>query len=144
MFVTNINQLELLEAWSKNHPDARMKVNFPIYAATGAKACAVVWMVLEPGGSVPTHTDSAEEVVLVLDGTIEGWIGDERGTLEEGALVLIPAMAPHGLRNSGTTTARAIGFFASATVVSTFEESVMPFDERVLGTPPVSEEAQQR
>jgi quercetin dioxygenase-like cupin family protein len=136
MNVSNVNQLELEEVWSKHNPDARMKVNFPIYAATGAEACAVVWMVLEPGGSVATHTDSAEEVVLVLEGTIEGWVGEERGTLEAGALVLIPAMQPHGLRNVGTTTARAIGFFADATVVSTFEEPLMPFDETVLGTPP--------
>lgn len=139
MNVSNVNALELEEVWSKHNPDARMKVNFPIYAATGAEACAVVWMVLEPGGSVATHTDSAEEVVLVLDGTIEGWIGEERGTLEAGALVLIPAMQPHGLRNVGATTARAIGFFADATVVSTFEEPLMPFDETVLGTPPTSE-----
>ncbi len=75
-------------------------------------------MVLEPGGSVPTHTDSAEEVVLVLEGTIEGWIEDERGTLEQGALVLILAMKPHDLWTIGTGT-RAIGFFTSETVVST-------------------------
>lgn len=98
-------------------------------------------MVLEPGGSVPTHTDSAEEVVLVLEGTIEGWIEDERGTLNQGALVLIPPMKPHGLRNIGTGTARAIGFFASATVVSTFADGVMPFDQTVLGTPRLEEQS---
>ncbi len=141
MFVTNVNELELFEGWSKSDPTARMKVNFPIFAATGAEACAVVWMVLEPGGAVPTHTDSAEEVVLVLDGTLEGWIEDERGTLSQGALVLIPAMKAHGLRNIGTGTARAIGFFASATVVSTFADPVMPFDQTVLGTPALEEKS---
>ena len=139
MFVTNVNNLELIEVWSKNDPAARMKFNFPIFAGTGAEACAVVWMVIEPGGSLPTHTDSAEEVVLVLDGTIEGWIEDEHGTLEPGALVLIPAMKPHGLRNIGTSTARAIGFFADATVVSTFVQPVMPVDRTVVGTPVLDE-----
>jgi quercetin dioxygenase-like cupin family protein len=137
MDVVRLDELELLEAWSASDPSARMKVNFPIYAATGAQASSVVYMVLEPGGMVGTHTDSAEEIVLVLEGTIEGWIEDERGTLEQGSMVLIPVMKPHGLRNVGTTTARAIGFFAGATVVSTFAEPVMPFNETVLGTPPV-------
>ena len=137
MFVTQLNELALIEAWSKSDPAARMKFNFPIYAGTGAKESAVVWMVLEPGGCVPTHTDSAEEIVLVLDGTIEGWIEEERGILEQGAMVLIPTMKPHGLRNIGPDTARAIGFFASATVVSTFADPVMPVDRTVLGTPPV-------
>lgn len=47
-------------------------------------------------------------------------------------MVLIPAMLPHGLRNTGAGTARAIGFFAGANVVSTFEDSVMPVDQTVL------------
>jgi quercetin dioxygenase-like cupin family protein len=142
MFVTNVNELELEENWSKSDPAARMKVTMPVFAGAGAEDCAVVWMVLEPGGSVATHTDSAEEVVLVLEGTLEGWVGDERGTLEEGSLVVIPALAPHGLRNTGMTTARAIGFFAEGTVEHVFEEPLMPYDERVLQTPPPPEEAE--
>lgn len=139
MHTSQLDRLELIEAWSKGNPADRLKFSFPIYAGTGAEASAVVYMVLEPGGAVPTHTDSAEEVVLVLEGTIEGWVGDERGTLETGGMVLIPAMVPHGLRNTGAGTARAIGFFAGANVVSTFEDSVMPVDRTVLGTPPVGE-----
>lgn len=139
MQLVQLNRLELMEAWSKNNPADRLKCDFPIFAATGAESSAVVYMELEPGGAVPTHTDSAEEVVLVLAGTLEGWIGEERGTLDTGALLLIPAMQPHGLRNIGSETARAIGFFAGATVESTFADPLMPMDERVLGTPPVPE-----
>ncbi len=139
MNVAQLRELPLTEAWSKHNPADRMKFNFPMFAGTGTDASAVVYMVLEPGGAVPTHTDSAEEVVLVLDGTIEGWIDDERGMLGQGSLVLIPAMKPHGLRNVGSNTAHAIGFFAGATVVSTFADSVMPVDRTVLGTPPVLE-----
>ncbi len=102
MHTSQLDRLELIEAWSKGNPADRLKFSFPFYAGTGAQASAVVYMVLEPGGAVPTHTDSAEEVVLVLEGTIEGWVGDERGTLETGGMVLIPAMAPHGLRKKST------------------------------------------
>ncbi len=51
-------------------------------------------------------------------------------------------MAPHGLRNVGDETVRVVGFFSSNVVVSTFDQPVMPFGQRVVGTPPVLEEEQ--
>lgn len=139
MFVSNLEGFELIEAWSKGNPADRMKFSFPVHAGTGAEASAVVCFALEPGGAVPTHTDSAEEVVLVLEGTVEGWVDGERGTLQAGSMVLIPAMAPHRLRNTGSGIARGIGFFAAASVVSRFEDRVMPVDQTVLGSPPLAE-----
>ncbi len=136
MNVTRLDERDLFVGWTESNPTARMRADFPIFAGTGAEQCAVVYMVLEPGDEIPAHTDSAEEVVVVLEGSIEGWIEDERGTLETGSLVLIPPMKLHGLRNHGSTRARALGFFSSATVVSTFAEPIMPIGQTVLGTPP--------
>ena len=132
MDVAYLNEHDLVECWSKSNPTARMRCSDALIFADRAASSALVHFVLEPGGSVPMHTDSAEEVVLVLVGTVEARIGGEVGTLETGGLVLIPALSPHSIRNIGNETARCLGFFAGADVVSTFAEPLMPWDIQVL------------
>jgi hypothetical protein len=43
-----------------------------------------------------------------------------------GDVALVPAMAPHGMRNIGETTLRVLGFFSSSTNIATFEEPIAP------------------
>ena len=142
MIAERIDQLELLEAWYENDPKMRVKANFPFYVGTGTKNTAVVYFELEPGHRLGTHTDSAEEILLILEGTAEVSLGDEQGRVSAGEIALVPAMVPHGLRNVGDETVRVVGFFSSNVVVSTFDQPVMPFNQRVIGTPPVLEEEQ--
>ncbi len=79
---------------------------------------------------------------MVLEGEAEVSLGDEQGRLSAGEMALVPAMVPHGLRNAGEETVRVVGFFSSNVVVSTFDQPMMPFGQRVVGTPPVLEEEQ--
>jgi hypothetical protein len=44
-------------------------------------------------------------------------------------------MVPHGMRNVGEGRARVAGFFSSNVIVSTFGKPMMPFNQRVVGTP---------
>src|SRR5215471_5546001 len=81
-----------------------LSVTFPFSSATGATDTAAVYLVFEPGGALPEHTDSAEEWLLVLEGTVEATVGDETGILEAGQLALVPAIAPHSARNIGDGT----------------------------------------
>lgn len=142
MIAERIDQLELLEAWYENDPTMRVKANFPFYVGNGTKNTAVVYFELEPGHRLGTHTDSAEEILLILEGTAEVSLGDEQGRVSAGEIALVPAMVPHGLRNVSDETVRVVGFFSSNVVVSTFDQPVMPFNQRVIGTPPVLEEEQ--
>ena len=135
-----IDELGLMEVWYEDDPTMRVKVNFPFFLGTGTKSTAVVYFEIEPGHRLATHTDSAEEILLVLEGEAEVSLGDERGELSAGEMALVPAMEPHGLRNAGEETARVAGFFSSNVVVSTFDRPMMPFAQRVVGTPPVLEE----
>jgi len=135
MYTANLNTLDLLEGWYENDPHMRVKVTFPFSQATGNASSAAVYFEIEPGHYLGTHTDSAEEIVLVLSGTVEASLGDEHGTLSAGQAILIPAMIPHGICNVGTEKVRCVGFFASATLVSTFEQPVMPMGIRALPTP---------
>jgi quercetin dioxygenase-like cupin family protein len=137
MIAERIEDLELLEVWYENDPTMRLKVNFPFFLGTGTKNTAVVYFEIEPGYRLGTHTDSAEEILLVLEGEAEVSLGDEEGRLSAGEMTLVPAMVPHGIRNVGEERVRVAGFFSSNVIVSTFDQPMMPLVQRVVGTPPV-------
>ncbi len=137
MQTADFNNLTLRDAWYEDDPAMRIKVDFPFFAATGNENSAVVYFEIAPGHYLGTHTDSAEEIVLILAGTVEATLGEETGRLAAGQAALIPAMVPHGVRNIGDETARCVGFFAAAQVTSTFDQPLMPFGQRAVGTPPV-------
>jgi quercetin dioxygenase-like cupin family protein len=135
-----IGELELMEAWYEDDPTMQVRVNFPFFLGTGNKNTAVVYFEIEPGHRLGTHTDSAEEILLFLEGTAEVTVGDESGRVSAGEMAVVPAMVPHGMRNVGDETLRVVGFFSSNVVVATFDQPMMPFGQRVVGTPPVLEE----
>jgi quercetin dioxygenase-like cupin family protein len=137
MQTADFNTMELFDGWYEQDPAMRIRVNFPFFAATGNESSAVVYFEIEPGHYLGTHTDSAEEILLVLSGTVEASLADETGRLSAGQAALIPAMVPHGVRNIGEETARCVGFFSAATVESTFDQPMMPLGTQVAGTPPV-------
>ncbi len=142
MIAEKIGELELMEVWYEDDPTMRIRVNFPFYVGNGTMSTAVVYFEVDPGCRLGTHTDSAEEILLILEGTAEVSLGDEQGQLSAGEMALVPAMVPHGLRNMGDETVKVVGFFSSNVVVSTFDRPMMPFGQRVVGTPPVLEEEQ--
>jgi quercetin dioxygenase-like cupin family protein len=137
MHVVDLNKLELGEIWYEDDAAMRVTPNFPFFAGTGNQSSSVVYFEIAPGHYLGTHTDSAEEIVLILSGTVEASLRDETGQLSAGQAALIPAMVPHGIRNIGDETARCVGFFSAAVVVSTFDRPVMPFGRQDIGTPPV-------
>jgi quercetin dioxygenase-like cupin family protein len=137
MQTADLNHLALLDAWYEDDPAMRIRVDFPFFAATGNEHSAVVYFEIAPGHYLGTHTDSAEEILLLLSGTVEASLGEETGRLSAGQAALIPAMVPHGVRNIGDEVARCVGFFAAATVASTFDRPMLPFGRQTVGTPPL-------
>lgn len=140
MITENLNTVKLLEGWFENDPNTRSKSGFPLYKSTGTNNMAVVYFEIEPGNKLGSHTDSAEEIILILEGEAEAIIGDEQGRLSKGELALIPSMIPHAVRNIGSDTLKVIGFFASPNVVSTFAEPLMPLNQTIVGTPQIETE----
>ena len=135
MQAVQINDLELNEAWSETDPTRRASFTFPISNVTGALASSVVYFEVEPDKHLGMHTDSAEEMLYIVSGTAEAIVGEERGELGPGGLALVPAMVPHDVVNNGDETVCIVGFFASSTVVSVFEDPFAPSGRRVVGTP---------
>src|SRR5262249_9602717 len=92
--IIDVNTLEAAEM------GGGMSVTFPFSSATGMAASAAVYIVLEPGGVLPEHTDSAEEWLLVLEGEVEATVAGQTVTLGEGHLAWVPAIAPHSAVNT--------------------------------------------
>jgi uncharacterized cupin superfamily protein len=86
MYKANLNTLDLFEAWYENDPQMRIKAFPPFSKATGNASSAIMYFEIEPGHYLGTHTDSAEEIVLLLSGTVEASLGDEHGALTASAM----------------------------------------------------------
>jgi quercetin dioxygenase-like cupin family protein len=136
MYTVRLSELEMPEAGYENDPTMRVKADFPFSAATGTKNTAVVYFEVEPGHRLGTHTDSAEEILLILQGEAEATVGDESGRVSAGEMAVVPAMVPHALRNVGDETLRVVGFFSSSTVMSTFDQPLVLMDQPPRDEPP--------
>ena len=132
MITVQLENIPLVQVTSPIDPAVRFRCDFALSGSTGAADSAVVYMEIEPGAHLGTHTDSQEEVLLVLEGTAEATIGDEHGRLEVGGAAVVPAMVPHDVRNVGDGTLRAVGFFSGAIVYSTFFPSPVPGTDAVV------------
>lgn len=70
---------------------------------------------LDPnGGQVPWHNHPQEEVYVILEGTGEMCVGDERQVLTAGEAVYIPSDAYHQLTNVGDEPLQMLYCYAPA------------------------------
>ena len=86
-----------VEEWRKG-VRTRMRAS----AANGAAQLCLFEQWCEPGHGAPTHLHAVEEVLHVLSGSADVWIGDSHVTLTDGQLVVVPAGRKHGFSNIGT------------------------------------------
>jgi quercetin dioxygenase-like cupin family protein len=126
MLTVSTPDLHLVEAYLDSDPRGRVFPAFPINRFTGAEHTAVVYFEVQPGDYLPTHTDSAEEILYIVAGEGEAWAGDERGRVRAGDLAVIPEMVPHGIANTGEVTLKVVGFFCESEITSTFAEPLQP------------------
>lgn len=135
MKTIRLGEVELSTTWSKADPAIRNGVGYPLSWATGAASSALVVFELDPGNRLGRHRHTAEEVVVVIKGTVEVEVDNERQTVTSPAAALAPAMSPHDVRNVGEEVALCVGFFSSAAVVTLYEDEMEPGGSRSGGTP---------
>jgi transcriptional regulator with XRE-family HTH domain len=81
-----------------------------ITPSTGGRL-QVILSVIEPGGGTgaePYAHESDEECVVVLEGSLDLWIGETHYALEEGDSVIHSSRIPHWNQNNGDRTARVL------------------------------------
>lgn len=132
MITFQTGELEIGDFWLEEDPRARGKGGFPLVGVPGTESVGLVYFEIEPGNSLGLHTDSQDEVIVVLGGSALGTVGEETGELSAGGVLFIPAMVPHGFKNIGNDTLRCVGVFPNSDVVSTFEYALQPFGSRVI------------
>ncbi len=137
MHSVDLSSLDLMDVVSEVEPDRQLRVAFPHHSAVGSASIATVYFELEPGARLGLHTDSAEELLLILEGYAEATIGDEQARAGAGTVLTVPAMEPHDVRSVGSGTLRVLGFFSASTVVATFAEPLAPGGAQVfvIGAP---------
>ena len=134
MLTSNVHALSLADVASPADPSLGSGYAFPIYAATGSAATAVVYFEVAPGTRLGRHTDSSEEVIFIIEGNGEVTVGDERASVSTGTLAVVPALAPHDVRNTGSTPLKVVGFFAGSALMHAFFEPMLPGAEVMIVT----------
>lgn len=111
MIIADLNQIE-----GRTYPARRRTRSFigkglPIEAENFCMGMVE----LEPdGGQVPWHNQDQEEVYLVLEGTCEMCLGEERRVVEAGQCVYIPPGVFHQLTNVGSAPAKMLYCYSPA------------------------------
>jgi quercetin dioxygenase-like cupin family protein len=135
MLAVHLNEVEFQEPWVEGAPHQTLRFVFPLLGkGPENEASSLVYFELEPGNELVRHTDSAEELLFIVQGRLEVSVGDETGIVEGPAFALVPALAPHSVRNIGSETAKVGGFFAARHVVSHFDQVWQPINTNVVDT----------
>jgi mannose-6-phosphate isomerase-like protein (cupin superfamily) len=108
--------VDLATVEGRRYPAGRRTQN--VVGGTSPLQCrhfAVGLVTLDPGGGqVPWHNQDQEEVYLVLEGTGEMCLGDERRSLSAGQAVEIPSRVFHQITNVGPGPLRLIYCYGPA------------------------------
>jgi quercetin dioxygenase-like cupin family protein len=128
-----LDQLDLVEIWSKADQTERARFTWAVNAETGSETSALAYVELAPGGAIPRHFDSAGEIDVVLAGVVEVECDGIAMMAPARTVFEIPAGAKHKIANAGSETARLAIFFATPSHKVTFDEPLMPMDDTVLG-----------
>jgi quercetin dioxygenase-like cupin family protein len=117
---------DLADAWQEGDDRARWR------SGTGHEGTASGSSIIEidAGGRLPRHTDSAEEAIVVVTGTAEVMVDEDRWTVSAGGVALVPEDVPHEVRNAGEDTLRFVAVYAAPAVVTRYEADVLPDGER--------------
>ena len=98
--------------------EARRRVEYPglqavdeFLTANMAGRLQVILSTIEPGGGTgeePYTHESDEEVVIILAGVLDLWVGDEHHVLREGDAITFPSRLPHWNMNRGDEPASVL------------------------------------
>lgn len=136
MQTVRLADVELEEAWSEEDESVLQRAATPLTPGTPgarevvAEDCVVVYFELDPGKRLGTHTDSAEEILLVVDGEVTVTVGEDEGTVAAGELAVVPQAEPHDVNNPHDNPAAVIGFFPEDEVHHEAEHLLMPYEKR--------------
>ena len=77
----------------------------------GTTSSSMSYSVVGVGAGAPLHTHEADELIVILDGTVEARLGEDVRRVGADHTLVIPPGTPHGFTNVGPGDARILVFF---------------------------------
>ena len=91
-------------------------------AAVGTRQLCVFEQWCEPGLGAPPHLHAVEEILTVLEGEAEIFVGDARQRVPAGQSVVVPAGLKHGFHNCGTGVLHVQAILASPVFEAAYDD----------------------
>jgi quercetin dioxygenase-like cupin family protein len=88
----------------------------------GARSLTVLETVMYPGAEGRLHTHPTDQVIMVLDGSVQMIVGNEIRTVRAGSTMLAPPGVPHNLINNTWIPARLLVIHPTDNLETTFLE----------------------
>ena len=77
----------------------------------GTTSSSMSYSVVGIGAGAPLHTHEADELIVILEGTVEARLGEEVSRVGADHTLVIPPNTPHGFTSVGPGDARIVAFF---------------------------------
>ena len=126
MVVKSFHSETLEDSWIEGSETAHWRTA----SGHAAEASGSSLLEVDPGFQLPPHTDSAEEVIAVMNGEARVTVDDESRTVPAGGIAVVPADVRHRVESVGRETLRFLAIYASDEVTTAYEEPVQPDGER--------------
>ncbi|MDQ4041747.1 MAG: cupin domain-containing protein [Actinomycetota bacterium] len=130
MTAAGFHTVELADAWVEGDGGARWRSGSGLGPSDGTRESGCSLLEVDPGARLPRHTDSAEELVVVIEGEAEVVVAERAERVPAGGVALVPREEPHEVRNAGERVLRFAAVYAGSDVVTRYEAPVQPGGER--------------
>ncbi len=100
-------------------PEIPWRPNYRVWTVAGEEdgvECTLHYSTLEPGSGAPLHTHDVDELITILEGAVEGRIGEEARTVVANQTMVIPKGIAHGFTASGSVLVKALAYFPGVDV----------------------------
>lgn len=77
----------------------------------GTISSSLSYSVVGVGTGAPLHTHGADELIVILEGTVEARLGDDVSNVGADHTLVIPPNTPHSFTSVGPGDARIMAFF---------------------------------
>lgn len=116
--------MQVLDHASQSREEWRPGVTtrMQVSAVTGSVQLCVFEQWCDPGKGAPTHLHAVEEVLTVVSGQAEIWVGADRIAVTTGQSVVVPAGRKHGFSNTGTDILHVRAILASPIFEASFDD----------------------
>ena len=98
----------------QNAEEIPWRPNYRVWSVAGMDQgvdCTLHYSTVEPGAGAPLHIHEVDELITVLEGQVEGRIGEDKATVLANQTMVIPKGVAHGFTASGEGTAVTLAFF---------------------------------